>query len=412
MGSLPEVGIVPGEIVLVHEVADVAVSIAQDLHLVGGRQGGVEVDMDEKKPADPFASPQQRDDDERSAVHPPQPDVEISRPGDGALRAHEALGRLGPRYHPDGDTAAVHDGDRRVVRGVAFHVEVADLVECVAAHAGDGLLDPVEGQHVVGLQVLGGALEAGEQVEENAAEHLLLAARADGDRLGLVADGVDGARQLVDGMPEGDVQKVDGRGVRALLAEVSPEVLQGELARHVLRQKRDVRHRAGVHQGEDAAVLALGELLREILKNPVQVAVEHPLVEGVVLVVLLDDGEAHLVAELAEKGGVVVDRRGGIVTPEMAGQRVEDHRQRHGRPRDGDHRIGDPVEAGLAFIGEDDDGGLVGLEDGHVLDDVARDRLGVAGGADEDQGLRGEIDVLLVLDEVRRDGLVAELARA
>ena len=52
----------------------------------------------------------------------------------------------------------------------------------------------------------------------------------------------------------------------------------------------------------------------------------------------------------------------------------------------------------------------MGLEDGRVLDDIADDRPAVSGGADDDQRLRRQVDVLLVLHVVRGDGLITKFA--
>ena len=61
-------------------------------------------------------------------------------------------------------------------------------------------------------------------------------------------------------------------------------------------------------------------------------------------------------------------------------------------------RIG--IEPVFPLVGDDHRGGLVGLEDGRVLDDVADDRFPGAGRADDDQRFRGEVDVLFVFHEI------------
>ncbi len=53
----------------------------------------------------------------------------------------------------------------------------------------------------------------------------------------------------------------------------------------------------------------------------------------------------------------------------------------------------------------------MGLENGHVFHQVAHDRFRVAGGADDDQGLRREIDVLLVFRHVRGNCSIAQFAQ-
>jgi hypothetical protein len=52
-------------------------------------------------------------------------------------------------------------------------------------------------------------------------------------------------------------------------------------------------------------------------------------------------------------------------------------------------------ETVFTLVGDDDGSGLVGFEDGRVLDDVADDRFLGTGRADDDQRLGGQVDVFL-----------------
>ena len=72
-------------------------------------------------------------------------------------------------------------------------------------------------------------------------------------------------------------------------------------------------------------------------------------------------------------------------------------------------RTAGPAEAPLALGGDDDRGRLVGPVDRHLLGHVVGVGPGEPGGTHEDERLRRQVDVLLVLGAVAGDGLVAEL---
>ena len=72
-------------------------------------------------------------------------------------------------------------------------------------------------------------------------------------------------------------------------------------------------------------------------------------------------------------------------------------------------RVG--IEAPLVFIRHHDGHGRVGLEDGHFLDHIVHRGRRQARGAHDDHGLGGEVDMLLVLQVVHGDCLVAELGQ-
>ena len=112
----------------------------------------------------------------------------------------------------------------------------------------------------------------------------------------------------------------------------------------------------------------------------------------------------------AQEERIFIDAARGVIPEEMTRYGVQDHRKRHRRRGNGDHRIGNLIKALLLFIGKDNHSRFVGLEDGNVLDDVPGYGLRISRGADDNQRFGGQIDVLLVLDDVRRDRLVAELA--
>ena len=69
------------------------------------------------------------------------------------------------------------------------------------------------------------------------------------------------------------------------------------------------------------------------------------------------------------------------------------------------------METVVALIGKDDDACFVSLEDRHILDNVPHDRFRVSRCTDNDQGLCGQIDVLLIFHHVGGNGSVAKLAQ-
>ena len=78
----------------------------------------------------------------------------------------------------------------------------------------------------------------------------------------------------------------------------------------------------------------------------------------------------------------------------------------HHRNRD---RLERGEEAGFAVVGDHDRRGLVGAVDRDLLADIVGVRAVQSGRAHEDHRLGREVDVLLVLGDVARDRLVAEL---
>ena len=110
----------------------------------------------------------------------------------------------------------------------------------------------------------------------------------------------------------------------------------------------------------------------------------------------------------SQRSGLGVDGQRRLVAEQVARHRREHERQlrMHHRNLDGLHRGG---EALFSFGGDDDRRRLVGAEDRHLFGDVVGRRAGEAGGAHEDQGLRRQVDVLLVLGGVAGDRLVTEL---
>src|SRR5581483_7465698 len=124
---------------------------------------------------------------------------------------------LGPGPQPGGDAALVDDenaGARGAVAGGA-HV----TLDPVAGEAGD-LLDrwpegPQRPQHPVAEPLPGHPGRQGRRHQPGPEELLLGAGDPDGDGLGLVADGVDGTGQLVDGPGEGGGEVLHDRAGRA-----------------------------------------------------------------------------------------------------------------------------------------------------------------------------------------------------
>ncbi len=103
-----------------------------------------------------------------------------------------------------------------------------------------------------------------------------------------------------------------------------------------------------------------------------------------------------------------IDGQGRLVTEEVAdhGRQHETERRVDGGNVDG--RCG--VVAGLAVVRHHDRRRLVGGEDRHLLRHVVSGRADEPGCAHQDQRLRRQVDVLLVLGGVARHRLVAELA--
>ena len=120
---------------------------------------------------------------------------------------------------------------------------------------------------------------------------------------------------------------------------------------------------------------------------------------------------ARSMASRASRSGRAerVDRQRGLVAEQVTDHRGQDEGQPGLHRRHGDDDGSGP-EALLALGGDHDRGRLVGPEDRHLLGHVVRGRADQAHGADEDERLRRQVDVLLVLGDVAGDRLVAELA--
>ena len=119
---------------------------------------------------------------------------------------------------------------------------------------------------------------------------------------------------------------------------------------------------------------------------------------------LLDGG-----AGLPERPGLGIDGQRRLVAEEVPGDRGQHEAELRMGGGDGDDVQGSG-EPRLPVAGDDDRGCLVRPVDRHLLGDVVRRGAGQAGGADEDQRLAGQVDVLLVLGGVAGDRPVAELA--
>ncbi len=291
-------------------------------------------------------------------------------------------------------------------RAVGVVGAAVDAVPGVARDLGDGRVQRRDrAQHRV-RQV--GALRTGtEQAADQGQreQRLVRAGDANRDGLGLVLDGIDGPGQLVDAGGEGGGQLVQqgGRGVVDLCqATVPGGPRAGE--RHRLQGHHDA---AGRRRLQRAVVVALAEPLGEVGDDGLQLGTER----GEELVVA---GRGDVVVQgrpsPAQREGVTVDGQGGVVPEEVAGHGGEDEGEGRVSRRHG-HDVGCGAEAALPLGGDDDGGTLVGAEDGDLLANVGGGGPREPGGADQRQGLGGEVDVLLVLGGVAGDRLVAELGQ-
>ena len=122
---------------------------------------------------------------------------------------------------------------------MTFRIEMGNPVQRVPPLP-NCRLQGFEGHDVLAGQRLGREAELPQQLEDQAGQGLVLPAGADGNRLGLMADGVDGPGQLVNGMTEGDVEKIEGRGEFLLPFEIHPEVFEGQLPHGVFQQQDDI----------------------------------------------------------------------------------------------------------------------------------------------------------------------------
>ncbi len=98
-----------------------------------------------------------------------------------------------------------------------------------------------------------------------------------------------------------------------------------------------------------------------------------------------------------------------LVRERVAHEGVEDDGDVGRGARDLDRHEGVLGEARVASVAHDDRSGVVRAEDRDFFDRIGHDHGGEPRRAHEDERLGREVDVLLVLDRVDRDGLVAEL---
>ena len=293
-----------------------------------------------------------------------------------------------------GDPAAVDDGDHLAGDAVAGEpgdlghrrVEVGEhLQRAVAEHVAPG----ARGQH---------------RLHERTVEHPFVAPRdPDRHRLGLVLDRVDGPGQLLDRPGEGEHEIVDQRGRRTDLARLRLVLLHRSLGRHAAQQPGQMDGRARLEVPVVAiAAQAVDVLLgvrADLAADPGQDRVRRRL---------LADRTLDDLARLAERQRRAVDGERGLVAEEVTGHRREHEPERRIDRRHRDHR-GRRV-ARVAVVGDHDRRRLVGPEDRHLLAHVVGRAAGEPGRADDDQRLRRQVDVLLVLGDVAGDRLVAELA--
>ena len=337
----------------------------------------------------------------------------INLPGveNRALGSHQGGRPFGPGRHVQGDAAALPDADQRPLVGTPLAVQGLDVVQGVARHGGHGLLNPDHIRDVLAHQPLQREAEFLEEIEDHPPVEQLLPARSDRHGLGLVTDRIDRPGQLVDGVAERDVEQIDGRGRLPLPRKILPEIVQRQLAQGVLQKQDEVGDGPDAQEGKRSGPAALLKTGREGAHHLAIRPIRHHLEEGLPLPPALRHLPVQPAPELTEEQGVRVDPAGGEVAPQVAGDGIQDDRQRPRGPRNGDDGVRRVVEAVVPLVAEDDHGGLMGLEDGHILDDIAHDRFRTPRRADEDQRLRRQVDVLFVLHNVGRDGLVAQLAQ-
>ena len=216
-------------------------------------------------------------------------------------------------------------------------------------------------------------------------------------------DGVDRPRQLLDRAREGDHEFVDERARRP-----DPPgrggVLLDRVGRHDVAQQPDETHRGG--RLEMAVVDVIAQPVEEAMGVGRDLRPQHG--QHDVTVRGVGDGPLDRLARLAQRARRAVDGERRLV-PEQ----VPDHRRQHEAERRVDRRHGDRrrrAVALLALVGDHDRRRLVGAEDRGLLRHVVGGAAAQTGGADEDQRLGRQVDVLLVLGGVGGDRLVAELA--
>ena len=315
--------------------------------------------------------------------------------------------------HPEGDAAALPDLDRRVVLRFSLGIHVIHRIEGVAVDGENRLLHPVEGQNIRAEERAGFEREFRKKIEQDASERRLLPARSHRHRLGLVADRIDRARELIHRMAERDVQQIDRRRrLRLRLrGKIMPEIVERQFSGRVFQQQDQIGDRAHAGPGKIALILSPLEVRHEIVHETPQISVGNGLQDGEVPFRMFDHDPIEAALERTEKEGVGIDAASGVIAEEVASHRVQDHRKRQRRAGNGDHRIGDRIEARLSLVGKNDHRGLVGFEDGDILQNVPRDRLRTPRRTDDDQRFGGKIDMFLVLHHIGGDRHVAKLAQ-
>ena len=204
------------------------------------------------------------DEDERAPVTPARHgDFTLRR--DAVLRASERGVGGGERREPGG---AVDDVDRGGVAG-----EIA--LDAVAGPRGDPFDGRIErderAERPVAQRVASGARREHFADERNLQELLVGARDADGDRLGLVLDRVDRARELVDPGSERAREVVGDDDRRADLAVIDLVEVERHDAGRVAEQRGDA-HRGG--RGEVAVVRAGAQRVEEHRRGREEIAFE------------------------------------------------------------------------------------------------------------------------------------------
>ena len=292
------------------------------------------------------------------------------------------------------DAAAIDDVDR-----VAF-----DVVARPARHALDrGIERDERPQRAVGEAV---ARRTGREdfLHDRHEQQRFVGARdADGHGLGLMLDRVDRAGELVDGFRERGVQVLDHRARCSHLAELDLVRVQ------VLETGRIAQHRGDAHGGgrlEASVVVARPQLVEEPRGMRFERGCERA--ERIEAVARGRERGLDATAGLPQWSCRRVDGQRGLVSEEMPGHRAEDEREigvHHGN-RDRVDRGGETV---FAVVDDCDRGRLVRPVDRDLLGDVVGVGTTQTGRTHEDHRLGREIDVLLVLGDVTRDRLVAQL---
>ena len=227
-------------------------------------------------------------------------------------------------------------------------------------------------------------------------------------------DGIDGTGQLLDGHGQCAGQIVQDEGRRADTAELQLVGLQRHDAQGEPEQSRQAYRGGGLQMAVEAAVAKfVGEGVRRGSQRRGELDVLHFGCRPAVWVTHrfgqpalglgLDGGVGG-----PQRSGLEVDCPGRLVTEQVADHR----RQQEGQPgvhRWHGHQVMGSDEPRRTGVGHHHGQRLVRPVDGHLLGHVVGRRSHQAGGTHQDQRLRGEVDVLLVLGGVGGDRLVAEL---